>query len=1373
MASLFNGLFRFLAAVFKGNQASGQSLKAHEMDNTHDKIEKAIQDGTQNLEILRLAANWCENIDYTRGPFGVGLVEEATGLPISGGSLRCDFAKVPQSFGHKLARSALAFYVENCIGCSDQVATNATEHLGTWAEEQIAEREKREAEAALAQHEARKACEKRAAHRRFLHGQSEPASQSILDLLDRVDDLDNDPDAEQLLVQHAKMAPGDFPDALLDHLVHEAMAIGNNAFLEAACAVFERQGRPETDAMLGIAFLAVEKDIAREAAGHIIAVHAHEFDVETSSLSGLVRLAAGRTDHRMGRQVDAKPAALLRFFDCQPGKVVKLISGMLQVTDVRLRAQTAHAAETLVAARPEAGTLILPALLGSLSHPDRSQNWGDPFAARQATRVVAHIFIANPRDTDTHLEVRIGRADLDLAKKLWSCFYSADPSRFREQVPQQVTDITIRRALLLLAMDRDMELLRDVADTLSSACLRENLKSAPLTNELVRLVELWSMRRQEIGSHEPTANRNTARSIELWREGNLVSAILNRIQTALKRVAEQDPHAYISAIASNWNIAEAHALRACFLEVFQALVRDQEKFNLALPLLRHSLESRSPREKAAALSVIGRIRSPDVSVPKDLVARVLEAFGDERLIVLFGAIRAGHCVEIPGDRKRNLIPILLDVISTCGPQFLYRNEVAEAIRLALHLAEGESFQDPVAHLILDSISALPSGEVTEFLRRLNLEDHPAWPSAALNALRPDPRPAYQDLGYEDHEDHEDLLRKLAERSGDELAGYFNDLVNIASDRLTHKPWWGLAVADILALHQEHERAAALTDKVVDTLPNTPERRPTRNSALLVAFEHRVNAAMARGDRDSTKRALAEWTQLLAEENEIGRMGQNGKETDRQDSLRVQLEIRKTVAGAVDAIESGKKPNCSLPDLSQKLLNEDCASSPRDDRWALSAALRSLGMAVSWEPAVELADGNASAYCDASRLIAQKTLASNRKGTWSVGVIKALKILAHLEAFADVPRAAASLQRAPIVYAATNLLAPPSPVSLHQTQSDPTVTPTVHLRFTLNDQPISWPMALQAGRYYKFGVTVTGADWPRHFDKIDIEWKTKVPESILTRSGFTIAPEGETSHEGYLLARAEIPPDPGVDMTPEVTIHELNGSQSAARVVGQRSLRINTFVPSEIGTGLPMVGQRIIELLAELNARIPTLPIADRLNLLHLLDATSRFAALAIERKELCHIDEKGFQRELKQALVFDQRIGRRIQEGSKLGGGESDLVLERLVNELKVSPTTVTFEQARRFIGQSTQYASAGDCPISVLTILDQSPKSDPPSIQSNNMAWAFPPIHSSGLCHTPSMVAIIIIPVGFPVPSTWSRPQRNRAIVASDGRVKAQLSQD
>ncbi len=83
-----------------------------------DDIDRTTAIGIENAEILTLAANWCENIGVTRGPMGVGLVEQVTGLPVGGGSLRCSHAHTPTSFGMQLKFSAADFYQENCIGCT-------------------------------------------------------------------------------------------------------------------------------------------------------------------------------------------------------------------------------------------------------------------------------------------------------------------------------------------------------------------------------------------------------------------------------------------------------------------------------------------------------------------------------------------------------------------------------------------------------------------------------------------------------------------------------------------------------------------------------------------------------------------------------------------------------------------------------------------------------------------------------------------------------------------------------------------------------------------------------------------------------------------------------------------------------------------------------------------------------------------------------------------------------------------------------------------------------------------------------------------------------------------------------------------------------
>ena len=532
-----------------------------EMDDESDEYAKAIQIGEENLQILLLAADWCTNMSYTKGPFGVGLIEEMTMLPVSGGSLRCEFAKAPSIFGMQLKETAVGFYEQNCIGCADRVITEATEHLGTWADAQIAERERSKAQAEEERREAEEASRTRAASRRLLLGQSEPAMQSILDLLDRVDSVDRDQEAEQLLIKHAEMAPGDFSVPLVERLTTEAMAIGNSAFLEAVFAVFERQGRPSADGMVDIAFRAIGENIAAAAAGRIIAAHAQNFDGQAKSLTGIVKLAAGEPDQLRNRRIAAEPAALLRFYDCNAERATRLIGDLLEGPGVWMRAYAGHAAERLIAARPAAGMLLLPELLDSLRHPDHSKGLGDPFAAAQIASVVGDIFVASPQETDEQLAMRLVSADPTLARRLWDCYESVRPSRFREDVPQRAIDTIIQRSLLLLGTNLEGEVLRDVADNLSHLCRRRSVGSVPLIQDLIRLGILWASRLRATAAEEPTPENLTAETF-LAFEGERIrlSTILNRLQTALKAVSKGDPHTCVTSIDARWNSAEAKAL---------------------------------------------------------------------------------------------------------------------------------------------------------------------------------------------------------------------------------------------------------------------------------------------------------------------------------------------------------------------------------------------------------------------------------------------------------------------------------------------------------------------------------------------------------------------------------------------------------------------------------------------------------------------------------------------------------------------------------------------------------------------------------------------------------------------------------------------
>ena len=215
---------------------------------------------------------------------------------------------------------------------------------------------------------------------------------------------------------------------------------------------------------------------------------------------------------------------------------------------------------------------------------------------------------------------QIRQADPALARRLWDCYEKACPSRFREHVPQQVTDTIIRRSLLLLEADLDWELLRDIAGALPSLCRQQGLGPAVLIPTLVRLVLDWSSRLQAIQADEPKLEGLTAETFFAFESRRiLLSAILDRLQHALESIAKQDPQAYISLIGPDGKASDAQSARVLLINVLEAVVHSQPAFDLTLPLLRRASASSRPGERAAALRVIGAVRTADVSVPPDLV----------------------------------------------------------------------------------------------------------------------------------------------------------------------------------------------------------------------------------------------------------------------------------------------------------------------------------------------------------------------------------------------------------------------------------------------------------------------------------------------------------------------------------------------------------------------------------------------------------------------------------------------------------------------------------------------------------------------------------------------------------------------------------
>jgi hypothetical protein len=841
-------------------------------DEFRELYESTLERGVANLQILALAAAWCENIDQTNGLLGVGEVQLATGLPITGGSLRCDHAKAPTSFSYSLVESSVEFYEANCVGCPHRKPTAAAEHLGTYADAVIAERTAQERLADQERLEAVEALRERREDRRARFGEPDPTGQSILDLIDRVDGEVRDEEAEELLLRHAEMASSDFSDQLLVHVTHEAIAIGNSPLLEAIVAIFERDGRPGAGRMLEVAFTGLAAGVGKTACGRVIAAHAASLPAEDETLRAVVVLAAGRSDFFGGSNwIGEEPAALLRLFDLDQVRVTDILKLMLTDEDRWVRATAAHAAERLLAARPSGLPFLLDTILDAAVLPDSSGSLGEPFASHAARGLIADFLVADPVPVSAEIDRRMSGADVKTARNYWKCYDLAAPSRFREEPAPEANRLIAAKALVLLGDDTlDPEMQREVADTLTSLCRHQPGDVGLSVDDVVALMLLSALRYERFQATPPAPPAGGSQEEALlgffdWESQRIkLRGVFEELKDCVEALARADVPGFVDNVVGTIWVATAPSplVRGFLLELLGKVIRQQPELDLAAPIVAEALDGSERWERAEAIEAVGEFARHDLVLPAGFTESVIKAIGDEYLIIVLAAVRAVGRIHVEADKRLPLCDILFGVAKAYSNDRIRTDDVRTALWTIHKLAAGQSFEDQAEAAILNVIGSVPSEVAVQLLEHLPVDrNQPAWPSTVVAALKPDPDPQWNGIHQRGRLD---LLRQLAETDPPRMVSLLDELEAAGKQRIPSDRHWAWAVADVLARLGAHVRAAAVCDAVVEGMPDTTELGPQRAFARQVGFEHHLNDAVLSADEGAIARCLADWAHGSAE-----------------------------------------------------------------------------------------------------------------------------------------------------------------------------------------------------------------------------------------------------------------------------------------------------------------------------------------------------------------------------------------------------------------------------------------------------------------------------------------------------------------------------
>ena len=1122
-------------------------------------MRDAMNVGFENLEILHLANAWCKHATMSGG-MGVGLLEQATGLPINGGSLRCDYAKAPpQLIGMQLAHSALAFYEANCVGCTDRAPGGEEPNLATWALEQ---RRQRDAERARLEREradeSTRRDQRHQDRRRRLSSTSAPVAQ-ILDLVERIDAEQPDAQAANDLLILADQQPEAFDDAVLLDLRETALAVRGDALMDAVLLVNERRGMPDGD-VLPIAVEAMRNGLAMSRAGAVVAKAAEVLDPDPAVLERIIELAGGTGHIIRGGEHVPEPAALIRMFDLEPGAVVARLCALGALDDRWDRARALRAAEQLIIARPVTADDLMPSLLDSLVMEDDSHAYPAPFAAAAARNAVGAGLWASPEQSDRLIQERWGAAGVRERRRYLECYR---PPWRREDVPRATTSLMARRALEAIESE-DEELLRLAAETLDQVCRggpeAVDLPTTDLLTSLVRLAERTDALAGQPVDPDPLAAMGRQSQLMTHEFG------LGKIRDAIAGLGKPNPDALVTLVAGAWEAAPSMSrARIVLVEILEEALKNQRDLALALPFLSEVLERGGRTEKRAALNVLEvTSRWSGFTLPPIVSERALACLEDPVLAKY--AVNLLDALTVPDDRVTRVLDSLLTVcrlpLFDRGIDYRIQNTFAAVRRFS----RNTPYLVRVQEILFDTVDQMYTTDAAELLSHNLPREHARWLPAAVRALHRDEDAHW--WGVKDR-DRDDLLRAIVDQ-GEAARAWRQELVAVALERLAMRgPHQAREIADVLASIGEHDAAATVSAAVLAAIPDVPEKRGRRHHAHLIEVAHATEAAIERSDPGARMRLSGS---IPTDEPASAAWGFEDllfdiSEPDPVQDLAARVRLRSTTVDSLTSLVAGGTQDISgLVADNRRLIEADREGTAT---WAFVELLDALEHATQWRPARRRAEKDADRFREAARDRAREVGLKRGSRSWPEALDDAARELATLDdPLGGVQRAAAALARTPVPFTSTSILTESERWSAGRVEAEP--ERVVILGFALDGVPVTTLDDVPRNTLLPLDATVklTGG-WPDDAQGIRISFVSDTTQRDLERGEIVIA-RGTNAGGTRVNLRANVPRDHPVELSAAATF-EGGPNVAAPRLLGVTRLRLTTAATTAARPGAESEG----------------------------------------------------------------------------------------------------------------------------------------------------------------------------------------------------------
>jgi hypothetical protein len=1351
--------------------------------------------GRRNADAIELFGRFCGNV-RVEVMAGIGMLEEATGLPIGHRSFRCAYASGTVAFSMQLEDAAVEFYEEHCRGCRDRLRTSVLgDNIATLAEARRAVRDARAEREAAETAEMQRQREDRAA-RRMRRRVGEPyQSVAQFERVDRLDGVGDTPDPADVewLVRTASLGPEVISEAVTAELVQLAqdrqVLWATREAAQAVLVPLTAAGRVSETTAAQIALASLAEGVGTQA-GRLLVTAANGTRAEsitgdvarsTVELAGHTGDPVARAMSRFsGSSVASDPAPLQLCTKRNPEVVLRVVEQMLASASRgpttillgpdgqplrppnktaefpgaadRSRSVAAVACLPLIEEMPSTASRLVEALARSLESPDHDRYDAPP--SRMVGMTLGQGLLRRYPDVAPPLLAVAPRISAEARKALFGAVSFSLHSRDESGTPDPLLQ------LVQLAVDRLQGDWGEEVATEAALELRDQARFHPerLSGHAdglvgVLIMEITRPAGSTIGLIVPSDPLSGIEALgRRQRRAIRISCLESAIGHLVEVGADDAVHALFSLLdTEDSGNADAISVRAAATGLLGKIGSRPIHLPAVAPRLYTGLLHAKEQVRRAAIHSWADLASQPQPLPSTLLDLLPALLTDGPVAV--SALRLIARLNIPKERR----PELQLVVSRLS-NVLYRaalNDPEQTISACVDALCSLAFGLP------DHEAEEPAGLALVMSDRLSWYDLRDlllswWPPRLANsglfarrALRVLADPGSAD--YFNQRDYRVQAALLACPYGTSLQP-LTSFLTVTDLHLPDHPWPALEMIEVLQRAARWNDAAEIARHIAAAIPRDREHQARVDLTTAMAELAAGEARLSGGTVPTVPAAPA----------------QSGHALD-------VILSRYTAAGearrALHEASSPQPPQRLADQLERAAEAIQPAGSPApviatETAWtAWAGTLHSMAHLLRWDAATQDASDDADRHLHAARRRAEVAMAGMLADQASDPLLQPVVMvtaeIAAIQQPSDIAGIARQLASASlpirIIEERDSRYRPADPGGEDAERAVPAVGIC-----RLDGALVTNAHVLRPDEVHDLGLEIRLTDWPERATAIEVTFLSVLSPSQARLPSFTfprVRPDDDgvyrLSASGSLSVSFTLPAGSPPQAFPIAARFTGPGVDEVLPVAGHSELRLRPFdATTDALTRRPQLDERIVRLYSVLHDM--DLNSDDVQAFCRLYTAiVDKAVDMQFDRayRKGAHTTERAFHDDLFSRLLSDPGLEGRVQRGNRTAGGFLDIIHDRVNAELKVArQTAVTVQTSHKYLGQPADYACDTGSQLSILVVLDMTNKQSPPGVLENYLGWMKPALAGLDDPRFPSLVGVIIINGNLRVPSGYSR---------------------